>query len=193
MVSIQIAAADTGENDGSNQTNASPSYYITLDPIGNYTLGNVLYSNGTTNLPVSDTLLGSIYTSRMGLVDKNTNVEYPGCLLPDISITSISSGINQWSAKVPGTCIRGPLAEWSPYIVVVQNNNDSVSAGQYLTVLPTPNVTQTSVQISIPPTPLPNSTTLPLPATTQSSPFSSSLPIAVIVAMVIEGSRRRKK
>jgi hypothetical protein len=44
-----------------NQTNASEPYYITIDPIGNHTIGDVFFINGTTNLPTSELLIMNIY------------------------------------------------------------------------------------------------------------------------------------
>ena len=129
LICITLLAIITSVPMADAATSQAP--FITIDPLGNYTVGTVLYINGTTNLPVNATLSVLIYTSRVGLVARDTYVEYPGCFLPkpNISIMSIPSGINPWSVNVTDNCLRGLPAEWSPYIVVVRNNNDSVSAG----------------------------------------------------------------
>ena len=173
LICITLLAIITSVPMADAATSQAP--FITIDPLGNYTVGTVLYINGTTNLPVNATLSVLIYTSRVGLVARDTYVEYPGCFLPkpNISIMSIPSGINPWSVNVTDNCLRGLPAEWSPYIVVVRNNNDSVSAGQYLTVLPAPNATQIILTTSHPEL----SPVRTILTTTQSSPLSMALPI----------------
>ena len=51
IIFLAIPAGVPVANAGSSQ-----APFVTINPIGNYTLGNMLYINGTTNLPVNDTL-----------------------------------------------------------------------------------------------------------------------------------------
>jgi len=176
IVSISMADAAT-----------SQAPFITIAPIGNYTVGNVLYINGTTNLPVNATLSVFIYTSYYHPEYRGPPV--PGYRLPNISIVSTPSGINLWSVNVTDIGVSELPAEWSPYILVVRNNNDSVSAGQYLTVLPAPNATQIILTTSHPEL----SPVRTILTTTQSSPLSMALPLVGIAALAIVRSPYRRK
>jgi len=74
--------------------------YITIHPIGNHTIGEVFFINGTTNLPVSETLYIDVHSateSRHRL--KNVYIEY-GFQLESVSIIPEENGINYWSANV---------------------------------------------------------------------------------------------
>jgi hypothetical protein len=96
LVAMIIAPAVCAEN-----VNVTPvsTPFITIDPIGNHTIGDVFFVNGTTNLPATENLsLSFSYTfkmqSRRYSVSPNTSAE-----IPDISISSSTSGTNRWSVN----------------------------------------------------------------------------------------------
>ena len=79
--------------------------FITIDPIGNHTIGDVFFINGTTNLPVSENLTLEIrdYAWTWRLHMKNEpDVPPPGfyAYLPHVAIIPDIDGINQWSVNV---------------------------------------------------------------------------------------------
>lgn len=125
-----------------NTTIANSTPFITMNPVGNYTIGNVLYINGTTNLPLNVTLSGVIYPG----------YGYPGYRGPplpawdlkNILVTPGPSGINLWSVNATDIGVSGLSTEWSTYLVSVQDTTGFVSAGQYITVLPAATQNSTS-------------------------------------------------
>ncbi len=103
---------------GTNLTNMAPKStiypaepFITIDPIGNHTIGDVFFINGTTNLPVSENLTLEIrdyaWTWRLHMKDE-PNVPPPGyyAYLPYVSIIPGITGINQWSVNVTDAAER---------------------------------------------------------------------------------------
>ncbi|MFZ0006135.1 hypothetical protein [Methanoregula sp.] len=182
---------DTLTNPTSTTTAISSAPYITIDPIGNYTIGNVLNINGTTNLPVNTSLFATIFPDSYSPGYRGP--EQPAFFLTNISIVSTPSGINLWSVNATDIGISGLPVEWSPYLVTVEI--PGLAAGAIITVLPAPNPTLTSVgtnasMTSLPINPSPAQTTQ---TTTQSSPLPTAMPIAVIAASVIIRPLYRKK
>ena len=171
---------------------ASQAPFITIDPIGNYTIGNMLYINGTTNLPVNDSLTVLVSPDHY-VPGPFAPPQYVFHSLTNISIVSEPSGQNRWSVNATDISVSGLPAEWSPYIISVQDTGDSVYAAQDIAVLPAPNVTQPPVQTSVPlathQIPSPTQTS---PSTTLASPLPLALPIVVIAAMLIVRSLCRK-
>ncbi len=188
IIFLAILAGVPVANAGSSQ-----APFVTIDPIGNYTLGNMLYINGTTNLPVNDTL--TVLVSPDYYVPGPFGPpEYVYHRWTNISIVSTPSGKNRWSVNATDISVSGLPTEWSPYLVSVRDTSDSVYAAQDITVLPAPNVTQTPVQTGVPPTsPHIQSPIQTNPTITQSSPLPLALPIAVLAAMAIMRSFRRRK
>ena len=103
---------------GTNLTNPAPNStvypaepFITIDPIGNHSTGDVFFINGTTNLPVSENLILEIrdyaWTWRLHMKDE-PNVPPPGyyAYLPYVSIIPGITGINQWSVNVTDAAER---------------------------------------------------------------------------------------
>jgi hypothetical protein len=73
--------------------------FITIDSIGNHTIGDVFFINGTTNLPGSENLTISLsYTfnmqHRLYPLSSNTSAE-----IPNVSISLSRSGTNRWSVN----------------------------------------------------------------------------------------------
>ena len=189
MVSIQIAAAtDTGGDNGINQTNASEPYYITIDPIGNHTIGDVFFINGTTNLPTTDNLIIMIGNRAY---DPSGQSPYYGFVIRNIPILPFSqksNGTNQWRVNVSDP-VKENLVSGEYLAVAHWMQNDSLSDASYFSLLPARNSTPALIQTTIPISTTPFQTG----QTTPSSPFTPALPIAVVAAMVIMGSRYKKK
>jgi len=106
VVNAENASSGTNlTNITANSTVYPAEPFITIDPIGNHTIGDVFFLNGTTNLPVSENLTLEIrdyaWTWRLHMKDE-PNVPPPGyyAYLPYVSIISGITGINQWSVNV---------------------------------------------------------------------------------------------
>ena len=107
--------------------NSTP--FITIDPIGNHSIGDVFFINGTTNLPVSDSLI--IFVSSVG----NPPGGYGSSFQSTIPITPGENGINFWSCDVNTTAgwlsFHGPhspitqIAEPGGYGAFVELSTDS--------------------------------------------------------------------
>ncbi|MDD1701458.1 MAG: hypothetical protein LUQ31_00570 [Methanoregula sp.] len=182
------------------QKNASEPYYITIDPIGNVTSGDVFIIHGTTNVPPTEILTGDITTTIFYHATKNSpNIEYPICFLPNISLQSTSSGTSQWSVNVTSCWSDLPI-DWNPYTVEIHRAEISADRGGYVythqifTILPPSNVTHTSIPVtpSFTRTPVQTSST-PSSTTTQSSPVPLALPGAALALFVVIRSLSGKK
>jgi hypothetical protein len=184
-----------------NQTNSSGPYYITIDPIGDHTIGDVFFINGTTNLPVTEKLEGGIATTIFFTGMPHSQVNYPGAILPDIPIVSTPSGTNRWSVNVTDvvvTNLNDQPGRWSPYVVTIQSKeNSSIEAHQQeFSLLPATNATPTTAlqtTIQSPSTVQTTTSAVPVLPTTRSSPLPVALPIAVIAAIAIVRSIYGKK
>jgi hypothetical protein len=202
---IPVAGAEntTGADNLTNQTliatASSETPFITIDPIGNHTIGDVFFINGTTSLSVTENLTGGIRTTAYIMAMKSSHINYPSAILPDISIVSTPSGTNRWSVNVTDVVVTNlnDQPEWSPYVVVVRSKeNSSIEAYQEFSLLPATNATpvtalQTTIQRPSPVQPTTSAVTV-LP-TTRSSPLPVALPIAILAAIVILRSSFRKK
>lgn len=143
--------------------NSTP--FITMDHVDNYTMGDVFFINGTTNLPVTETLRVTITTMTYYLAEKNSPpVNYPGVVLPDVPIVSTPSGANRWSVNVTDLVISNLNAQpqWEPYGVYVFSNNESlfISAAQEFYILPATNTSPVTVSQTTIQNPSPTSTQL---------------------------------
>ena len=202
---IPVAGAETstGGDNLINLTVTSTSDptapFISIDPIGNHTIGDVFFINGTTNLPVSENLEVEIVTTLFIPGMESADETYPGADFLDIPIVSTQSGANRWSVNVTDIVIINDLpSRWSPYVVIVQSKeNSSVKAPQQeFSLLPATNATPTTAlqtTIQSPSPVLPTTSAVPLPPTTQSFPLPVAMPIAILAAVVIMRSSFRKK
>jgi len=193
-------------------TSTSPSPaepFLTFDPIGNHTIGDVFFINGTTNLPVFEHLTMDIVSYKY---IERTHMKFDlgpspdeSAYIPVISISSDLSGTNRWSVNVTDTVKK---LESGEYIVDIysQINFSCNTAGcnipkadtmQIFMLLPanndTPlNVLQTTVQNPSPIQPTTSATILP--PTKQIIPLPLALPIAGLVMMgilrYIQGKKR---
>ena len=154
--------------------------FMTIDPIGKHTVGDVFFINGTTNLPVSENftmIIAEEYHSAM----KNSPDENFLSVQNNISVNSISStipGTNRWSVNV--TDITKGLLIDKYYVEVSSIRNNSISAGTgSFSILPAINFTvSTVVQTTIPSPPSIQLTTsaVTVPSTTHSSPLPTTRP-----------------
>jgi hypothetical protein len=147
------------------QPTPSTTPFITIDPIGNHTVGDIFFINGTTNLPVS-------YNQNLYLTIHPDNslprqLEY----FKNLPITSGSNGINQWSDNVTDL-------DWKPMgyeATIISSENPLVENTQNFRIQPA------ASPISIQPT----LSQIIVPTTTQSSPLPVALPIVVLVIMAV--------
>ena len=205
-VNITIAiATDTRGDAGVNQTNASPSYYITIDPIGNHTVSDVIFINGTTNLPEGDNLSVVIQDG----FDPGGGGPF---FYSSVPIQPGKNGINFWSCNItPVLWSPGPRAQYGftftaanfpagDYGVGVIFGNNVVDQQQILTILPAePEEIST---LSLTQTPPPTPTTMvslnetaemtPPPSTTPTSPLSLIVPLMAIAGIVILQVNQRR-
>lgn len=168
--------------------------FITLDPIGNRTIGDIFIIHGTTNLPASTnkSLLLSI-TPTWKDPDRYSGFVYSKYL----TIFQGENKTNQWSENITEV-------NWNPnneYFVKISSLYMQDSAGfntpvatQVFTIFPA-NITPTLVPSSSPiQSPisiqnsshiLPTSNEVTLTPTTRSAQFPLTLPIAMLVIIVI--------
>jgi len=81
--------------------------FITIDPIGNHTVGDVFFINGTTNLPVTEkfTIIFQTYLEFGRPVMKSDKKRYL-TLSDNFSIIPITQGTNRWSVNVTDFAIQ---------------------------------------------------------------------------------------
>jgi hypothetical protein len=122
---------------------AATPQFITIDPIGNQTIGDVFFINGTTILPASQILTVFIGPANINPGTKNFCGDCPTFTINSL-ITPNSSGINRWSVNVTNLFNSQLDIRGSPYIVYVLNystwevNNGSNVATQEFNLLPAP-------------------------------------------------------
>ena len=190
VVSIPIVDAAT-----------SQSPFITIDPIGNHAIGDVFFINGTTNLPVTENLSIIIQNFRVSSSKNSPDRSYPVIHIDNIPVIPeviVNSEENGWSANVSESVKQLVSGNYVVYVYASQENN--IVTSQIITLLPEKNATLANPQTTSFTTPLPSFTpiqttseTPTLSLTTPSSPLLTALPIAVIAAMAIARSLRRKK
>jgi hypothetical protein len=170
--------------------------FITIDPIGNHTVGDVFFINGTTNLPTSEKLEGLIQTGIFMTQHGDSHLT-PSAFFPDIPIVSTSSDTNRWSVNVTDIAISELPIRWSPYLVeVVLKDNSSISTYQEFDLIPATNAPSSTVIQTILDSPsMIQPTTCPVSKlpTPRSSILPFILPIAVITAIVILSFIRKNK
>lgn len=110
--------------------------FITIDPIGNHTIGDVFFINGTTNLPVSEKL--TIHAYPLASIRGGKGRLSPGIYADEIPIVSGIKGVNHWSVNVTG-------GYWEPeeFVVGIWATKfipkDKII--QFFTILETDNIT----------------------------------------------------
>jgi len=187
-------------------------YFITIDPIGNHSVNDVFFVNGTTNLPAGDILLVQGYNS----------IFQPGPMVGSYIIAYISvepgyAGMNIWSCNLSpilwNTWVNSPTGpshdirhfiESDSYIISIWANrspNDINAFSNYFTISSVelgalPAVSQTSIA--------PETTTiLPSPSSvtvnttqippTPSVPLSGIVSVAALTTMAIVWSVNKRR
>ena len=204
-------------------TESSAEPFIAIDPIGNHTVGDVFFINGTTNLPGTDNLEIEIY-----------NFELFGCLvcnhmksancgdlssnkaarISNISISPDRFGTKRWSINITDTS-----KEFVSGGYLLNVHSDQVSSAQstawsqevlcshaevtepnpvndYFTLFPATNTSPLMVTRTIlpnPPSIQPTTSQTIAPLSTQSSSLPSALAIVVLAAIAILRPVFRKK
>jgi hypothetical protein len=185
-------------------TTANATPFITIDPIGNHTIGDMFFINGTTNLPITENLTINIAYYKWVIQSKmktSPNSPPPGesIILYTLPESSDTLGMNQWSAKIPdainvsgeylvfvlshvnygcktnGCSVPKVITEGN--FTLLPQNNDKLSSNVQTSVLQTTFQTPSSIQ--------PTTSQTIVPITTQSSPLPVALPIVVLVIMVV--------
>jgi PKD repeat protein len=130
LAAIMIAPIASAEN-----VTPVTTPFITIDPLGNHTIDEVFFINGTTNLPANDELLLDIFTSNMN----------PGgwgsAFSSNVSIQTGEKGVNLWSCNATTdrwVTFPGPTPDAVPgqYIVDVASVTEPVVATQLFSLLP---------------------------------------------------------
>lgn len=188
LVGVIIFSSASADNVIVTQVTAQ---FITIDSVGDHTIGEVFFINGTTNLPVTENLTMDIVTGYHPAMKNSPYHPYLNINVNDIPIISATSGdprINYWSVNV--TDIVKQLVNDKYDVSVLSSKIRSVGIG-YVSfhLIPATNVTtslqnQTTLLPSPPPIQpiFPSVTVLP---TKQPSSLPLALPIIVIVAIVI--------
>jgi hypothetical protein len=167
----------------------APAPYIRIDPVGNHTVGDTFFINGTTNLAASDNSL----SVKITWADFNPGGFGTSFYTTDVSIQPGEQGINLWSAGVmpsrwemyTGPPPSYPAPTWGKiipgkYVVYVASRDPDVShedAPAFFYFFPESNITSFQASVTF--------STTPSPAPTQSSPLSTLLPVVVCVIMPV--------
>ncbi|MGA2121822.1 MAG: hypothetical protein ABSG49_07240 [Methanoregula sp.] len=125
IIIVPIASAD----DANVTPNTAP--FITIDPIGNHTIGDVFFINGTTNLPVSENL--AVFVQPFHSIMMQKGRREPGIVIYKVPIVSGRNTTNYWSVNVTD-------GYWKPdeYVAEITAINivPEVSAFQHFTMVP---------------------------------------------------------
>lgn len=193
IMAILTVSVVYAENVTSNTT-----LFITMDPIGNHSINDVLLIHGTTNLPVSNDSI-HFWTASESFTPAGWGSRFDS----NISIQPGENGVNFWSVNATTDrwiTFPGPVPGAVPgeYVAAVWLNQDStVSASQLFFLLPPENIipNQTIVTVPTQSSPMIQPTTGAAPrTTTPSSSFPTVLlPLAVIAALAITKSLYRGK
>ena len=199
-------------------TESSTGPFITFDPIGNHTIGDVFFINGTTNLPVSENLTMEIVDFWWFFGRKTKSApEHPGpdayqskSNIPVISEASATPGLNPWASRnrwfVNVTDI-GKELNGAVYLVEVFSPshlpcdtpgcaNPDAFAFQVFALLPENNSTPSTTLQTIVQSPSlvqPTTSIVTVSPTKKVVPLPLVLPITVLVMMTILGSIYGKK
>ncbi|WP_157677615.1 hypothetical protein [Methanoregula boonei] len=209
ITSIPIAAAaDNGGDNGINQTNASQPYYITIDPIGDHTVNEIFFMNGTTNLPVSENVSifigpnwanpsgeGSSFTANVAVLQGENGANFWSCnITPTLWVTRLvgahqsTNDIEYFNFGNFIGSVSSPKFNITAHselfaISSVEPNTPSIPTGTH-TPSQTPTTTLSLNQTgAIPPPPSP----------TSASPLSLIVPLVAIVGIVVLYSTGRNR
>jgi len=94
---VQIDAGSNIIGAGNFRCTGPPNPFVTIDPIGNHTKGEIFYINGTTNIYISN-VSWILFLRKQGS-DSDSPPEGEYVHLPVTVITSNISGVSRWSAN----------------------------------------------------------------------------------------------
>jgi hypothetical protein len=170
----------------------APAPFIKIDPVGNHTVGDVFFINGTTNLAASDNSL----SLDISWADFNPGGFGTSFYMSDVSIQPGEPGINRWSAEVVPSrwemYTEPPPYHPTPmfgkirpgkYAVYISSRDAMVSndaAPVFFYIFPESRITLFQTAMTPPAFSSP-----PSPSPTQSSPISALLPVVVFVIMLV--------
>ena len=187
VLAIPASGADSGDNIlvPTNLT-LSVEPFISIDPIENHTAGEVFFINGTTNLPVSETLMMYIESNKYATSThiRSSRGPLPGKFAYNIPVGFIATdrpGLNRWSVNLTDIAMNLSCDE---YLVLVDSKE--ANAGAVFTLFPVGNGTPVTYNPTIMPTPSPKNSTAgdphALPAT-QSSPLTFEFSIFALMIL----------
>jgi hypothetical protein len=197
FVVIAIAPIAIADN-----VTTSTTPFVTIDPIGNHTIGDVFFINGTTNLPATQNLTMDIFLSEK-FFRSPEDLPHASSSIVEFPISPGSSGINYWSVNVTDYFKN---LTYGQYLIMVYSSvhfpcntngcgvpkayadsnftlsqtNDSTTS----TVLQTTITSTSSIQSA-------TSEVTRLP-TTPHSPLPVALPIAAFAGIILICSRYKK-
>jgi hypothetical protein len=161
--------------------------FITIDPIGNHTVGEVFFLNGTTNLPTSDNIsmeFHEFWQLRGSSIKNGRPLEI--FTLEKIPIIRTKSGMNRWSVNITDIAIQN-LTNTS-YLVVIGNSNAAATVEFTLLTIQTSSPTLSASNTILP---IINKTTNPSTTPTSSLPFFLSI-ITIEVIVILRFIRSKK-
>lgn len=204
---ISMVSAQDNTSASSNSTNltiptseSTTKLFIDIDHIGDHTIGNIFFINGTTNLPVSEKLTVEILDYYWLISPKTKSISYQPpsdrfIQISNISISPTINGKNRWSVNVTDNIKELKDSEYNVevYSQIYESCSSSgclkIFNNQLFTLFPTNNsTTKSNVQlttIQISPTIRPKTSAVIVHPTKQESPFPLALPIAILAAIVI--------
>ncbi|MDD5187049.1 MAG: hypothetical protein PHF57_02450 [Methanoregula sp.] len=195
-MTIIIVPMASAEHD--NVTPITTSF-ITIDPIGNHTIGDVFIVHGTTNIPVSENLNISLIVYALGYYNSakydpnNISTLYHRGYFKELKLTPGTNGINQWSENLTDL-------DWRPnnkYLIGVFSSNRDVETDEVFTMLPE-NFNASTDSHSIQQSSSSSSTPiLSVPMSVASTQHATPLPIilsinVLVIAIVLHSSINKK-
>ncbi len=191
VIIVPLVSADDG--------NITPitTPFITIDPIGNHTIDEVFFINGTTSLPSdSGPLILEIETTHINPGGAGSSFH------SNVSIQPGENGINTWSCNVTTSLwetfgigprqIPVPDAKPDEYRAFIYGPLETFTPGQLFFIFPSGSSVSPGQTIPVASSAYYENRTIEPSPTTQSSPLPAALPIIVVTAMVILSSIHRE-
>jgi len=203
MIIPASAANQNFSSPGTVNASSNAHYFITIDPIGNHSVSDVFFVNGTTNLPVGDILLVQ------GIIDQfRPGPSWGGSIHEYISVEPGYGGVNVWSCNLSPVLWKTSMGfagvsqdikdfvESDDYVVVISENSTqhtsrTVYSNQFTisssNSAATSNVSQISITpvTTILPSPSPVTVNITPNPPTPSLPLSGILPVLAITTMAV--------
>jgi hypothetical protein len=188
---FQVFDVLTAGSDTNSTISPTPTLFIKIDPVGNHTVGDVFFINGTTSLPDSNDSL----TLFIGWADFNPAGWGVSFYRSNISIKAGENGVNIWSAEIipsrweMNNESSSESSNPTPTFEKAIPGKYVVYVGSLVSQDPAPVFFYVNQESKITPSPTFDATatfsSTPSPTPTQSSPLSTLLPIVVFVIMLV--------